>query len=225
MAVGQCGDSIEVSLRIDQGAIADIRVAPHGCLYTLVCASAMSEMVKGRQLDQALELEPQELVSALGGLPEDHIHCARLAVNTLGEAIADYYQKTLQGEETMLRILLASARPEILQPFSDALSSVPQVRLQRVGSGADALDAVRVTPPDLVVIDIDLPDDQPLDLVSRLLTVNAMVNTAVVSGLPDAEFHEAAEGLGVLARLPVAPSRDDAVELLEKLHKVLGQVP
>jgi nitrogen fixation NifU-like protein len=93
VAVGQCGDSVEVSLRIDEGAIADIKVLPRGCVYTLVCASAMSELARGRNLDQALELEPQDVVAALGGLPEDHIHCARLAVNTLGEAVADYYRK------------------------------------------------------------------------------------------------------------------------------------
>lgn len=92
-AVGQCGDSIEVSLRIDMGTIADIKVLPRGCVYTLVCASAMSELAMGRDLDRALELEPHDVVSALGGLPEDHLHCARLAVNTLGEAIADYYGK------------------------------------------------------------------------------------------------------------------------------------
>jgi len=92
-AVGKCGDSIEVSLRIESGAIADIKVFPHGCLYTLVCASAMSELAKGRGLDHALELEPHEVADALGGLPEDHLHCARLAVNTLGEAIADYYRR------------------------------------------------------------------------------------------------------------------------------------
>ncbi len=92
-AVGQCGDSIEVSLRVDRGTISDIRVLPRGCVYTLVCASAMSELAKGRDLDGALELEPQDVVNALGGLPDDHVHCARLAVNTLGEAIADYYRK------------------------------------------------------------------------------------------------------------------------------------
>jgi nitrogen fixation NifU-like protein len=92
-AVGKCGDSIEVSLRIDLGTIVDIKVLPHGCLYTLVCASAMSELAMGRDLDQALELEPHQVADALGGLPEDHLHCARLAVNTLGEAIADYYRK------------------------------------------------------------------------------------------------------------------------------------
>jgi nitrogen fixation protein NifU and related proteins len=93
-AVGQCGDSMELSLCVDNGVIADIKVAPHGCVYTLVCASAISELAKGRDLDQALELEPRDVVTALGGLPEDHMHCARLAVNTLGEAIADYYQRT-----------------------------------------------------------------------------------------------------------------------------------
>ena len=93
VAVGQCGDSIEVSLRIETGAIAEIKVMPRGCIYTLVCASAMSELAQGRDLEGALALEPQDVVAALGGLPEDHLHCARLAINTLGEAIADYYHQ------------------------------------------------------------------------------------------------------------------------------------
>jgi nitrogen fixation protein NifU and related proteins len=90
--IGQCGDSIDVAVRIERGTITDIKVVPHGCVYTLVCASAMSELAKGRDLDQALELAPEEVVAALGGLSEDHMHCARLAVNTLGEALADYYR-------------------------------------------------------------------------------------------------------------------------------------
>ena len=52
----------------------------------------MSEPVKGRSLDDALYLEPDAVAAALEGLPEDHMHCARLAVNSLGEAIADYYK-------------------------------------------------------------------------------------------------------------------------------------
>jgi len=94
-AVGQCGDSMDVALRVDDGIITDIRVAPHGCIYTVACASAMSELARGRELDRALELDPQEVVAALGGLPEDHLHCARLAVNTLGEAISDYYRNAV----------------------------------------------------------------------------------------------------------------------------------
>jgi DNA-binding NarL/FixJ family response regulator len=123
----------------------------------------------------------------------------------------------------MLRILVATARPEIMHPFSEALSADPRVRLQHVVSGAEALDAVRASAPDLVVIDLDLPDFKPLDLVSQLLMVNAMVNTAVVSPLSESEFHEASEGLGVLGGLPVEPGRSDAADLLEKLRKVLEQ--
>jgi len=94
-AVGKCGDSIEVSRQIDVGAVADIKVLPRGCVYTLVCPSAMSELAKGRVLDHALELEPHDVADALGGLPEDHRHCASLAVNTLGKAMADYYRLLL----------------------------------------------------------------------------------------------------------------------------------
>ena len=51
----------------------------------------MSELARGRDLDHALEVEPYDVVDALGGIAEDHLYCARLAVNTLGEAIADSY--------------------------------------------------------------------------------------------------------------------------------------
>ena len=122
-----------------------------------------------------------------------------------------------------MRILVATTRPEIMELFSDALTSDPEVHLQHVVSGADALLAVRTASPDLVVIDLDLPDFKPLDLVAQLLMVNAMVNTAVLSPLSEAEFHEASEGLGILGRLPVKPGRGDAVDLLEKLRRVLGQ--
>jgi nitrogen fixation NifU-like protein len=95
IGIDQCGDSIEVFLHVEKDAIVDLKVVPRGCVYTFMCAGALSELAKGRNLYQALELEPQDVVSALGGLPEDHLHCARLAVNTLVEAIADYYMKTL----------------------------------------------------------------------------------------------------------------------------------
>jgi nitrogen fixation NifU-like protein len=93
-AVGQCGDSVEVFLAVTDEKISDIKVAPQGCVYTWVCASAMSELAKGRHLDEALRIEPDQIAEILGGLPEDHLHCARLAVNTLGEAIADFYKKS-----------------------------------------------------------------------------------------------------------------------------------
>ena len=122
----------------------------------------------------------------------------------------------------MLHIILAAARPQAMQTFASALSSDPAVNLQRVVSGAEVLEAARAAAPHLVIIDADLPDTTPFDLVQKLLMVNAMVNTAVVSPLPDGEFHEASEGLGILGRLPEDPGRRDAEEILRKLRGVLG---
>jgi DNA-binding NarL/FixJ family response regulator len=123
----------------------------------------------------------------------------------------------------MLHIILASSRPKALQNFAAALSSNPEVQLQQVASGAEALEAVRAAAPHLVIIDADLPDAAPLELVQQLLLVNAMVNTAVVSPLADEEFHEASEGLGVLGRLPEEPGENDAAGLLRQLKKILGK--
>jgi DNA-binding response OmpR family regulator len=124
----------------------------------------------------------------------------------------------------MLRILLVSARQETMDPFAEGLASDPEVRLEQIGSGAEALSVVRTASPHLVIIDSELPDMGSLSLVPELLMVNAMVNTAVVSPLSDQEFHEASEGLGILARLPLMPGGSDAAELLRKLRQLLGLI-
>jgi DNA-binding NarL/FixJ family response regulator len=122
----------------------------------------------------------------------------------------------------MLRIVLTTTRPKAVQAFAAALSANPEVHLVHAASGAEALEAARSAAPHLVIIDADLPDTAPLDLVQKLLMVNAMVNTAVLSPLSDEEFHEASEGLGILGRLPNEPGVSDAGELIHKLRTVLG---
>ncbi len=91
--VGTCGDSIEIFLKVNDQRIKEIKHVPNGCVYTVACASATTELVRGRRLEEALKITPEDVARALGGLPEDHRHCAALAVNTLGEAIDDYYQR------------------------------------------------------------------------------------------------------------------------------------
>lgn len=122
----------------------------------------------------------------------------------------------------MLHILLATARPEAFHSFCELLLSAPEVSLDHAMSGTEALIAVRKASPHLVVIDSELPDFDAFDLVRELLVADAMIGTAVVSPLSEEEFHEASEGLGVLARLPVEPRGADAAELLDKLRRVLG---
>ncbi len=122
----------------------------------------------------------------------------------------------------MLHILLVTPRLDSLRGCANALASDPGVRLEHAASGAATLEEVGRAAPHLVIIDGALPDTTPLDLVKKLLMVNALINTAVVSELSEAQFHEASEGLGILGRLPVNPGRDEAAALLGKLKAVLG---
>ena len=122
----------------------------------------------------------------------------------------------------MLRVLLATTRQATIRSFVDGLASERDVRLELATSKSDVLDAAHDSPPHLAIIDSRLPDSEPLSLISELLVVNAMINTAVVSSLTDEEFHKASEGLGVLGRLPVMPDERDAKNLLQKLRAILG---
>jgi DNA-binding NarL/FixJ family response regulator len=122
----------------------------------------------------------------------------------------------------MLDIFLVTARPEAMPAFIQGLSSDTEVRLKQFNSGGAALDAVRNAAPHLVIVDAELPDSSPLDLVQQLLFINAMVNTAVISPLSDSDFHEFSEGLGILKNLPIAPDAGDAASLLLKLRQILG---
>ena len=239
MAVGTCGDSIQVALRVKDEVITQVRVKPQGCVYTMVCASAVGALALGLRLDQALDLTPQDLEKTLGGLPEDHLHCARLAVNTLGEAIADCYGRhgqagsrpagptwrtNLAPEAIMIKALLVTTSPGAFAPFSASLTG-EGFSLARADSGRAALEAVGQDAPDLVIIDDQLRDSSALELIKRIVQTNAFVNTAVVSAMPEAQFHDAFEGLGVLEHLPPRPGLAQAQELARKLKGLSAPRP
>ena|SRR5208283_503040 len=121
----------------------------------------------------------------------------------------------------MLHILLVTVRKELIHSFAEGLSSDPDVRLEQVTSRAEALGIVRTRSPHLVIVDSEVTDTDPLGLVKEIIRANAMINTAVVSALSDHEFHEAAEGLGILCRLPLDSGPGEADGLLKKLRSVL----
>ena len=99
-AVGSCGDAMRIRIHVKEGCIDGIQHIPDGCVYTIACASAVSALANGVDLEAALAIQPDHVAGELGGLPDDHLHCARLAVNTLGEAIADYYGRLRRRRET-----------------------------------------------------------------------------------------------------------------------------
>ncbi len=121
---------------------------------------------------------------------------------------------------SMLRVLLVSSVRENLTGFAAGLSADAEVSLGWAESGKTALEIARTEHPHLVVIDEALADAAPLDLVIRLLAVDAMINTVVVSAAPDEEFHQMSEGLGVVARLAPRPGPEEAVETLASLRRL-----
>lgn len=89
-----------------------------------------------------------------------------------------------------------------------------------VPDGKTVLAAARTSAPQLVIIDEGLPDTAPLPLVMDVVMANALVNTAVISSLPDREFHDRSEGLGVLRALPHVPNRADGEDLVRQAKRL-----
>lgn len=87
---GSCGDSIEIWLRVNNGTIADATFMTDGCGTSIASGSMVTELAKGRTTPEARRISRQDILNALGGLPEESEHCALLAANTLKAAIRDY---------------------------------------------------------------------------------------------------------------------------------------
>jgi nitrogen fixation NifU-like protein len=87
---GPCGDTMEMWLRVKSDTAVTASFATDGCGATVACGSLLTELVRGKTIPQALGISQQDVLDALGGLPEGNTHCALLAVNTLREAIKDF---------------------------------------------------------------------------------------------------------------------------------------
>lgn len=86
---GWCGDTMEVYLRLNGERIEQASFMTDGCGPTVACGSALTTMVQGLSLQEVGRITPEALLEALGGLPEESVHCAELAANTLREALAN----------------------------------------------------------------------------------------------------------------------------------------
>lgn len=90
---GPCGDTMEFYLKVIEESIDEISFMTDGCGPTIACGSMTTRQVKGKGLDEARKLTDKDLIVALDGLPDDHQHCARLAIDTLRKAIDNIGEK------------------------------------------------------------------------------------------------------------------------------------
>jgi nitrogen fixation NifU-like protein len=82
-----CGDVLKLTLHVKDGRIVDIRFRAKGCVPAMACGSAVTDLVKGRTVEHARSLRPEDVMEAVGGLPEASSHASHLAIDALGAAL------------------------------------------------------------------------------------------------------------------------------------------
>jgi len=87
---GPCGDTMEIWLKVRNNIITEATFMTDGCGTTIAAGSMVTELVKGKSISQAMKIGQQDILNALGGLPEESEHCALLTANTLKAVVKDY---------------------------------------------------------------------------------------------------------------------------------------
>ncbi len=88
-----CGDTIKLTLRIENNIIKDIKFQTLGCVASMASSSMLTSLAKNKTLDQALKLTDLDVVKALGGMPAQKMLCSNFAASVLHQAIKDYLKK------------------------------------------------------------------------------------------------------------------------------------
>ena len=89
----KCGDIMKMYIKVKDGIIEDVKFNTFGCGSAIASSSMSTEMIKGKSIDDALELSNKAVVEALDGLPTHKIHCSVLAEEAVKAAVKDYYDK------------------------------------------------------------------------------------------------------------------------------------
>ena len=88
-----CGDQMKMYIKVRDGKIVDVKWKTYGCASAIASTSALSEIVKGKTLDEALEIKAEDIDDYLGKLPKHKFHCSVLGHDALKDAIEKYREK------------------------------------------------------------------------------------------------------------------------------------
>jgi nitrogen fixation NifU-like protein len=88
-----CGDMMNIYIKVEDDRIVDIKFKTFGCGAAIATSSMVTELAKGKTLDEAMKLTRSDVADSLDGLPPVKMHCSNLAADGLHEAIKDYRKK------------------------------------------------------------------------------------------------------------------------------------
>ena len=88
-----CGDIMKIYLKVSNGIIEDVKFKTFGCGAAIATSSMVTEMVKGKGIEEALAISNRQVAEALDGLPPIKMHCSNLAADALHAAIEDYQKR------------------------------------------------------------------------------------------------------------------------------------
>ena len=89
----KCGDIMKIYLKIDNDIITDVKFNTFGCGSAIATSSMATEMIKGKTIEEALQLSNKAVAEALDGLPAHKMHCSVLAEEAVRAAVKDYYDR------------------------------------------------------------------------------------------------------------------------------------
>lgn len=89
----KCGDIMKIYLKVEGDTIADVKFETFGCGSAIASSSMATEMIKGKQISEALSLTNRAVAEALDGLPAHKLHCSVLAEEAIKKALKDYFER------------------------------------------------------------------------------------------------------------------------------------
>ena len=95
-----CGDLMTFYIKVNSGRLTDVKFKTFGCGAAIAVSSMVSEMAKGKTLDEAMKITNKRVAAELGGLPKNKLHCSNLGADALHKAIEDYRSKRGKRDKT-----------------------------------------------------------------------------------------------------------------------------